>query len=201
MISRCSERIAIANGSARAARRDAHEACGHAREQDRVRERAHAAHRRARPSREPLDAEVLDDLVRRRARCPRASAPGTSADRCRRCADRSTPGRSSRSSCRASSRRSRSSGACRSAWPGPTISSHQPGVGSSALEAACADGDRPVKISTALSRFWFERAPGLVGDRRAHAASRPDASGTRLRSRRSCAPSMPPRSSAARKKE
>jgi hypothetical protein len=32
------------------------------------------------------------------------------------------------------------------------ISSHQPEVGSSGLEAACADGDMPVKIKIALSR-------------------------------------------------
>ncbi|GIK33648.1 MAG: hypothetical protein AMXMBFR45_16180 [Gammaproteobacteria bacterium] len=35
---------------------------------------------------------------------------------------------------------------------GPIISSHQPGVGSAAEDAACAEGERPVKISTALSR-------------------------------------------------
>jgi len=36
--------------------------------------------------------------------------------------------------------------------PGPSISSHQPGSGSSSLEAACALGESPVRISTALSR-------------------------------------------------
>src|SRR5512147_1756474 len=36
--------------------------------------------------------------------------------------------------------------------PGPSISSHQPGVGSSALDAACALGDRPVRMKIALSR-------------------------------------------------
>ena len=30
--------------------------------------------------------------------------------------------------------------------PGPIMSSHQPGAGSSVDDAACADGDRPVKI-------------------------------------------------------
>jgi hypothetical protein len=35
--------------------------------------------------------------------------------------------------------------------PGPIMSSHQPCEGSSVDEAACADGDRPVKIMTALS--------------------------------------------------
>src|SRR3954451_5372810 len=35
--------------------------------------------------------------------------------------------------------------------PGPIMSSHQPGAGSSVEEAACAEGDRPVKINTALS--------------------------------------------------
>ena len=39
--------------------------------------------------------------------------------------------------------------------PGPITSSHQPGAGSSGEEAACADGDRPVKISTTLSRAPF----------------------------------------------
>ena len=41
--------------------------------------------------------------------------------------------------------------------PGPTISSHQPGAGSSGDEAAWADGESPVKINTALSpaRFGF----------------------------------------------
>lgn len=37
--------------------------------------------------------------------------------------------------------------------PGPSI--HQPGEGSSALEAACAPGDRPVRIRIALSRAAF----------------------------------------------
>ena len=36
--------------------------------------------------------------------------------------------------------------------PGPTISSHQPGLGSSADEAACAPGESPVRIRIALSR-------------------------------------------------
>ena len=35
--------------------------------------------------------------------------------------------------------------------PGPIMSSHHPCAGSSLDEAACADGDRPVKIMTALS--------------------------------------------------
>ena len=35
--------------------------------------------------------------------------------------------------------------------PGPIMSSHQPCEGSSAEDAACAEGDRPVKIITALS--------------------------------------------------
>ena len=35
--------------------------------------------------------------------------------------------------------------------PGPIMSSHQPCVWSSVDEAACAEGDRPVKIMTALS--------------------------------------------------
>ena len=34
---------------------------------------------------------------------------------------------------------------------GPTMSSHQPAEGSSGEEAMCADGERPVKTSTALS--------------------------------------------------
>jgi len=38
---------------------------------------------------------------------------------------------------------------------GPTISSHQPGAGSSREEVAWAEGDRPVKIRTALSRAAF----------------------------------------------
>src|SRR5580698_3808858 len=41
------------------------------------------------------------------------------------------------------------------ALPGPSMSSHQPGAVSAELEAACALGDRPVKISTALSRAAF----------------------------------------------
>ena len=39
------------------------------------------------------------------------------------------------------------------ARPGPSMSSHQPGVGSASLEAACADGDSPVTISSALSHL------------------------------------------------
>src|SRR5512142_964819 len=38
------------------------------------------------------------------------------------------------------------------ALPGPIIASHQPSEGSSALDAACALGERPVRMSTALSR-------------------------------------------------
>ena len=51
--------------------------------------------------------------------------------------------------------------------PGPIISSHQPGEGSSALDAACALGERPVRMKIALPRFAIERAPGFVGERRA----------------------------------
>ena len=36
--------------------------------------------------------------------------------------------------------------------PGPSMSSHQPGDGSSAFAAACASGDSPVRIRIALSR-------------------------------------------------
>src|SRR6185437_8088086 len=42
------------------------------------------------------------------------------------------------------------------ALPGPTMSSHQPGESSMALLAACALGDSPVMISTALSRAAFK---------------------------------------------
>src|SRR5215510_1123046 len=35
--------------------------------------------------------------------------------------------------------------------PGPIMSSHQPGAGSSVEEAACAEGESPVKIRIALS--------------------------------------------------
>ncbi len=39
--------------------------------------------------------------------------------------------------------------------PGPIMSSHQPGAGSSVEDAACADGDRPVKMRIAFSsRTW-----------------------------------------------
>ena len=41
------------------------------------------------------------------------------------------------------------------ALPGPIIASHQPSDGSSALDAACALGERPVRMSTALSRALF----------------------------------------------
>src|SRR5690348_104540 len=41
------------------------------------------------------------------------------------------------------------------ALPGPTMSSHQPAESSTALLAACALGDSPVRISTALSRVAF----------------------------------------------
>jgi len=40
---------------------------------------------------------------------------------------------------------------------GPTISSHQPGAGSAGEDAAWAEGERPVKISTALSRAALSR--------------------------------------------
>src|SRR6185312_9798564 len=36
--------------------------------------------------------------------------------------------------------------------PGPSMSSHQPGVASCAFDAACALGERPVRIKMALSR-------------------------------------------------
>ena len=36
--------------------------------------------------------------------------------------------------------------------PGPSMASHQPGSGLPALIAACASGESPVTISTALSR-------------------------------------------------
>ena len=39
--------------------------------------------------------------------------------------------------------------------PGPSIASHQPGSGLPSLDAACASGDKPVTISTALSRAGF----------------------------------------------
>ena len=39
--------------------------------------------------------------------------------------------------------------------PSPIIDSHQPGVGSAGDDAACADGDSPVKIRRALSRASF----------------------------------------------
>ena len=42
-------------------------------------------------------------------------------------------------------------------WPSPIIDSHQPGVGSSAEDAACAGGDSPVNSSTVLSRAAFGR--------------------------------------------
>jgi hypothetical protein len=38
------------------------------------------------------------------------------------------------------------------ALPGPTIFSHQPGDGSFAEDAACADGESPVNNRMALSR-------------------------------------------------
>src|SRR5690348_7709847 len=41
------------------------------------------------------------------------------------------------------------------ALPGPMMSSHQPDESSMALLAACALGDSPVRISTALSRAAF----------------------------------------------
>src|SRR5690242_20265053 len=46
-------------------------------------------------------------------------------------------------------------------WPvsiassGPTMRCHQPSLGSAAEEAACADGDRPVKSNRALLRASF----------------------------------------------
>ena len=39
---------------------------------------------------------------------------------------------------------------------GPTIASHQPGEGSASAEAACAEGDKPVKIKTPLSFAAFK---------------------------------------------
>jgi hypothetical protein len=38
------------------------------------------------------------------------------------------------------------------ALPGPTMSSHQPGEGSSAFDAACALGESPVRMTIALPR-------------------------------------------------
>ena len=48
----------------------------------------------------------------------------------------------------------------------PIIDSHQPGVGSAAEDAACADGDSPVKSSTVLSSAAIAATPALVGDDR-----------------------------------
>ena len=39
--------------------------------------------------------------------------------------------------------------------PGPSIGSHQPSAGLPGVRAACASGDSPVTISTALSRRSF----------------------------------------------
>ena len=39
--------------------------------------------------------------------------------------------------------------------PGPSMASHQPGVASASQEAAWASGERPVRISTALSPAAF----------------------------------------------
>ena len=41
--------------------------------------------------------------------------------------------------------------------PSPSIGSHQPGFGSAGDDATCAGGDRPVKITTTLSRAAFRR--------------------------------------------
>src|SRR5215468_370005 len=41
------------------------------------------------------------------------------------------------------------------ALPAPTIFSHQPGEGSAAEDAACAEGDSPVNSRMALSRASF----------------------------------------------
>ena len=149
------------------------------------RERGHAAHRGpdVATSRSTPRCLTTSKPPRRR---PRATAPGRSADRCRRCADRSKPGRSSRSSCRASSRRSRNSGACRSAYPGRHLF---PPARRRILGArrrmrgrrqAGEDQDRVVARGVEL-------APGLVGDRRTHAGRRRDASETRRQRRPSCA--------------
>src|SRR5690625_5429156 len=42
-------------------------------------------------------------------------------------------------------------------FPGPTMSSHQPGERSFSLDAACALGDRPVKIRMALDLSELSR--------------------------------------------
>jgi len=39
--------------------------------------------------------------------------------------------------------------------PAPIIDSHQPGFGSAADDAACAEGESPVKSSSVLSRAAF----------------------------------------------
>ena len=39
--------------------------------------------------------------------------------------------------------------------PSPIMLSHQPGLGSAGEDAACAEGDSPVKITIVLSRAAF----------------------------------------------
>jgi len=56
--------------------------------------------------------------------------------------------------------------------PGPSIASHQPGSGLPSLLAACASGERPVTISTALSRAALS-APQVSYATRAPCSSPP----------------------------
>ena len=110
------------------------------REQDRVGERGHAAERRAHHRAQARRCPARAAPRGRRSRCPRWSAPGRSGGSARPCAGSTEaapvePWQLPSEFTQITWKRSVSM-----AWPGPTISSHQPGEGSSADEARVRPG-------------------------------------------------------------
>ena len=95
------------------------------------------------------------------------------AERPARCAGRSRPGSTSRTGLPIELMQTTKNRRVSIGLPAPIIDSHQPGFGSAGDDAACADGDSPVKSSTVLSRAAFSVPQALVGDDRVldHAAA------------------------------
>ena len=152
MISRCSDRMRDRETAGCAPRRDRDQPARAFRVDHGERERGHAAHRRAEHRVHLLDAEMIERLQRRRGRCPRRAAPGTSVGSGSRWsgsidAGPVEPKQLPREFTQITKYRLVSIG-----LSGPSMSSHHPVPGSSGEEAAWAEGDSPVKIRTALSR-------------------------------------------------
>ena len=122
------------------------------------------ARRRGMPSACTASCAAARDVLDRQHRERQAVALGP-------CADRSTPARWSRGSCRASSRRSRGSARCR--WPGRGRPSPPTSRASGLGRRAAWRPARARSRAAARCRARVQRAPGLVGDRRAHQRTAP----------------------------